>query len=69
MDINIIGTPVIDCADRVRTRRYQFPGGAKPALGVGWRGNSNVGIDTTVNSQQLLAASANLKPVLFSITR
>jgi hypothetical protein len=52
---------IIDCADRVRTRRYQVPGGAKPALGVGWRGNSNVGIDTAINSQQLLAASANLK--------
>lgn len=28
---------------------------------MGWRGNSNVGIDTAINSQQLLAASANLK--------
>ena len=30
-------------------------------LAVGWRGNSNLGIDTAINSEQLHAASANLK--------
>ena len=52
---------IIDCADITRARRYRFPGGVNPVLAVGWRGNSNLGIDTAINSEQLHAASANLK--------